>query len=333
MSHRFFVWEEEAGDQRSVSQTFQGPWIEVASEGYEPLRMPLSELLEREGGGSGPFREVFVRLRRGQPSGPDLAALAGNYVFGDGFIYQHLEVSPDGRYHFQWHDDVKTNEPHDKDRNESRGRCSMVNGVLRLIPEGPFSSDLRSLMRNDFIAVPWGGRRYLLPSKERLVFCSVVNLGEKVKYMRDGRFSIDSAPRRSHSEGLPEVPREWAPFLLQRPVSGTITEILADQVAIMDVGTRDGVRAGMEFVREEPAVSVPDQGPLHRARSLRRQEWYARGCRASRFAASTAGVVFPRSATTCGGGEDLVPGLAIGSRSLRDSLAASLSVEPRHFHG
>jgi hypothetical protein len=249
LRHRFFVWEEGSGDQRSENATFQGPWIAVSAEGYEPLEMPLSELLEREGGGTGPFREVSIRLRRGRPTRTDVAELAGDYYYGDGFVNQHLEVRPDGRYHFQWRNDIRTNEPHDADQTESRGRCSVVDGALRLVPEGPFSSDLRSLMRNDFIPIPWGGRRYLIPSKERLVFCSVVNQGGKLEYMSDRPLSAQDVRRRRHPEGLPEVPPEWVPFLLQRSVTGAITEVMADEVAIMNVGARDGLMAGMEFVR------------------------------------------------------------------------------------
>jgi hypothetical protein len=68
--------------------------------------------------------------------------------------------------------------------------------------------------------------------------------------MRTGAFSLREADRPRRPEGVPEVPTEWAPFLLQKPVAGTITEVLADHVAILSAGAKDGVKAGMEFVRE-----------------------------------------------------------------------------------
>ncbi len=46
--HRFFVWEEQRGDQRSGRPTFQGPWIHVSADGFAPRKMPLSDLLEAE---------------------------------------------------------------------------------------------------------------------------------------------------------------------------------------------------------------------------------------------------------------------------------------------
>ena len=250
--HKFLVWEERRGDQRSQRQIYQGPWIHVSAEGYEPRKMPLSELLEEEKLVSGRFHETVVSLRRRHTDGPNLAELAGNYIFGDGFVYEHLEISLPGQYHFEWHNDVRDDEPHDYDQYESGGRCSIVDGVLRLFPEGPFWSEMLDVMRNDFVPVRWGSRRYLIPEKERLVFCSIVNQRVLPRYMRSGPFSLDDIKREKLPDGLPEVPTEWAPFLLQKPVAGSITEVLADQVAIMTAGSKDGIKSGMEFVREHP---------------------------------------------------------------------------------
>jgi hypothetical protein len=250
--HNVFVWEERRGDQRSQRRIFQGPWIHVSADGYEPRKMPLAELPERAAVSQGSFGEAVVTLERRKAAGIDLAELAGEYTFGDGFIYRHLEVRLPDRYHFQWQSDFRTNEPHDDDRYESRGRCSVVEGILRLVPEGPYASDLRDLMRDDFVPVRWAGRRYLIPEKERLVFCSVVNQGGVPEYMRSGPFSLREVDRQKPPDGEPEVPREWAPFLLRKPVTGTITEVLENQVAMVDVGAKDGVKAGMEFVRDSP---------------------------------------------------------------------------------
>ena len=251
ITHSLFVWEEGRGDQKSRGHTFQGPWIHVSADGYEPRKMPLSELLEPEKEVRGHFRETVVALRRGRAGGPSLAELAGDYIYGNGFVYQHLEVSLPGRYHFEWHNDFITDEPHNRDQYDGRGLCSIVDGVLRLVPEGPSSSERRSVMGNDFVPVRWGGRRYLIPEKERLVFCSVVNQGDVPRYMRSGPFALaDTEGRKARPEGLPEVPQEWVSFLLKKPVAGTITEILPDQVAVMNVGAKDGLKAGMELVRE-----------------------------------------------------------------------------------
>jgi hypothetical protein len=249
--HTFFFWEEKRGDQKSDRRIFQGPWIHVTAEGYAPRKMPLVDLLEQKGVISGPFDEAVVTIHRKQPGSLGLADLAGDYIFGDGFVHRRLEVSLPDRYHFKWHGDVITDDPHHNDRYESRGRCSVVDGVLRLVPEGPFSSDLRDLMGNNFVPIRWGGRRYLIPEKERLAFCSIVNQGGVPTFMRSGPFSLRDVDRRKPPEGRPEVPPEWASFLLPKPVTGAITELLEHQVAIIDVGAKDGLKAGMVFVREK----------------------------------------------------------------------------------
>ncbi len=254
ISHRFFVWEERRGDETVRRELLkQGPWIHVSAEGYEPRKLPLSEILKDGRTGRGPSHEAIFTLRRRRADDLDLAPLATDYTFGDGFTYEHLEISRLGRYHYQSHIDVFRDEPHEKDRHESRGRCSIVNGVLRLVHEGPFASSLRHFMKNDFVPVRWGNRCYLIPEKDRLVFCSAVNQRAMPRYMRSGPFSRDDADFRKAPPGLPQVPSEWASFLLPKPVTGTIAELLPNNVAILSAGAYDGLKAGMEL--------LPDGGP------------------------------------------------------------------------
>ena len=111
MRHRFLVWEERRGDETSTSPTFQGPWIHVSAEGYEPRKMPLSDLLENGGGVVGRFRECIVTIQRRPSGGPDPAEWAGDYAFGDGLLTGVSRSVSDGRYHFKWTSDVKTDRP------------------------------------------------------------------------------------------------------------------------------------------------------------------------------------------------------------------------------
>lgn len=258
ITHRFFVYEERRGEETARRQmTFQGPWIHVSAQGYQPWRMPLSDMLTQDGAAPDALHPAVVTLQRARDAGLKLAHLEADYIYGDGFVHEHLEVGGLGRYHYQWHDDVVTDEPHDEDRFESRGSCSIVNGALRLVPEGPYSSELRKAMGNNFLPIRWGNRQYLIPEKELVGFCSAVNQGVVPRYMRSGPFSLDDPDLRKPLAGVPEVPPEWAAFLLNNPVSGTITEVLADHVAIVSAGAKDGLKAGMELVGEEGSFSPP----------------------------------------------------------------------------
>ena len=218
IDHKFFVWEEHRGDEKSpFPMIFQGPWIHVSAEGYEPAKTPLLEVLRPEGAVGDFAHEAIVTLRRKQAPDPTLADLEADYIYGTGFFYQHLEIGRQGQYHFQWYGDKFTDNPHDQDRHESRGRCSIVNGVVRLVPEGPFSSELRKEMGNDFVPIRWGSRRYLIPEKERLTFCSAVNQGDFPRYMRSGPFALGTLDFRKRPEGLPEVLPDRPPSFSRSP--------------------------------------------------------------------------------------------------------------------
>ncbi len=106
------------------------------------------------------------------------------------------------------------------------------------------------MMYNNFVPVRWDKRWYLIPEKHRLGFCNVVNQGGVPKYMRSGEFSLEDTLQHEPPKDLPDVPQEWSPYLLTKPVTGTITEVFSDHLAIMNIGAKDGVRSGMEFVRE-----------------------------------------------------------------------------------
>jgi hypothetical protein len=215
--------------------------------------MPLSDLMGKEGRNVGRKFEAIVTLKRGAAKSPNLVELADDYRFGDGFIHYSLEVTREGRYHYQWHDDVITHEPHENDRNESRGRCAVVDRTLRLFPEGPHSSSMPASLPNDLVPVRWGGRTYLVPENDRLVFCSVINRGDMPTNMRNGRFASIDHYSGKRPKGMPEVPEEWRPFLLQRPVTAAITELLPNQVVTINAGAKAGLEAGMEICCEHPS--------------------------------------------------------------------------------
>ncbi len=279
ITHRFFVFEERRGEDTVRRQmTFQGPWIHVSAQGYEPREMPLSDLLTKEEAAVHSSDAAVVTLRRGNAASPNLAELDADYIYGNGFVYEHLEVGRLGQFHYQWRNDVVRDEPHDNDRWESRGSCSIVYGMLRLVMQGAYSSELRKGMKNDFVPIRWGNRRYLIPKKERVVFCSAVNQGIVPRYMRSGPFSLDQTELRKPPPGHPDVPAAWAPFVLQKPVSGTITEILPDHVAILSAGAKDGLKAGMEFAGDERVFSSPIKVLFtENDRSFVRVDWFTIG--------------------------------------------------------
>lgn len=47
--HQFLFWEERRGEEKPKGRILQGPWIHATADGYEPKKMPLSDLLEQMG--------------------------------------------------------------------------------------------------------------------------------------------------------------------------------------------------------------------------------------------------------------------------------------------
>jgi hypothetical protein len=86
---------------------------------------------------------------------PELAEFEGVYMYNDGYIYRKLGIEKTGMYHFQY-------STHTGYQLESAGECSLLDGVLRLSPEGSTSLALSELMGFKLVPIPWGDRLYLV---------------------------------------------------------------------------------------------------------------------------------------------------------------------------
>jgi hypothetical protein len=191
-----------------------------------------------------------------------LATLAGEYFLGTGFVIQSLMVSPDGRFEFAWAAD-------DGGYYREKGTAEMRDGSLILhlrTPEtnrghGPFPPPKH-------LPVRWGKRLYLIADTDVLRFCNAVNLGLEPRDSWWGRFYLRVAmtekvkngveePSLETAAGLPSLPQQWTPFLLKRPLRGQVIDVLNNGRAIVDLGSQEGVRVGMELLIEDgPACDL-----------------------------------------------------------------------------
>jgi hypothetical protein len=78
-----------------------------------------------------------------------------------------------------------------------------------------------------------------------------VSRGVVPRFVRNGPGSMLRDATWKAPEGMPEVPPEWAPFVLKKPVDATSSEVLANQVAILNAGATVGLKSGMEVVRAD----------------------------------------------------------------------------------
>jgi hypothetical protein len=101
---------------------------------------------------------------------------------------------------------------------------------------------------NNLVPVNWGKRRYLVPQQQGIAFCNSVNLGEEPRDNGYGDFALGEGHKEFPVTGLPEVPAQWAGYLLKSPVRGEVIELLPGFKAKVNIGRIHGLRAGMELV-------------------------------------------------------------------------------------
>src|SRR5262249_8681307 len=64
-------------------------------------------------------------------------------------------------------------------------------------------------------------------------------------------------PSLQTAEGLPSLPQQWTPFLLKRPLRGQVIDVIDNGRGIVDLGSQEGVRVGMELLVEDgPACDL-----------------------------------------------------------------------------
>jgi len=119
-----------------------------------------------------------------------------------------------------------------------------------------------------FVIVPWGKRLYLIPRDKMQHFCNFINEGFEPRGNKRGEFFLRNGDEKMPVVKLPEVPREWASFLLKKPVIGKVVSISHkpysagkdyDETVTVNVGKRQGLKPGMCLF----IPSRPESGDKH----------------------------------------------------------------------
>jgi len=197
---------------------------------------------------------------------------AGEYYMGDGLgVNVSVWIAPKAGYVFHWHGCLGL-----YDRNY--GAVTESNGVLRLSFTFPNEQKGFQGIAGEFVLVPWGERRYLIPTGELAEFCNSYNSG-RIKF-RSGHDELDELDfgRGRHlvrvndgykkNSGLPEVPEAWRNCLLAEPITAAIIKIgettrrpsrmdweFLDHAVTLDAGKDKGVFKGMGFYFKKHAAT------------------------------------------------------------------------------
>ncbi len=117
----------------------------------------------------------------------------------------------------------------------------------------------------EFILVPWGERRYLIPIDEVVGFCNSINSGYEPSVLGYGLHFLRSGDDKKPTTGAPEIPEKYRAYLLREPVDAEILAVHKTEVEIkkggfiqyatsvtLNVGRSHKILPGMSFDFYEP---------------------------------------------------------------------------------
>jgi hypothetical protein len=125
------------------------------------------------------------------------------------------------------------------DRNY--GTIEEKDGRLRLSFTFPHDREGGLGIAEELVPIAWGERKYLMPAKEIVHFCNLVNEGSEPRNEIHGFCLLRYGDEKKKVTGLPAVPKQYERYLLSKPIE---TEIIEVGKPITDPG--DGDVKGVE---------------------------------------------------------------------------------------
>jgi hypothetical protein len=116
--------------------------------------------------------------------------------------------------------------------------------------------------RSELIYVPWDARAYLVEPDGLIAFCNAVNRGDEPRTYSGGLYYLREDDWDKKVKGRPKVPTEVKEYLLTKPIMARVLEVksfrkdvqikgqpcpMDGYPAIIDRGSQDGLRVGMEL--------------------------------------------------------------------------------------
>jgi hypothetical protein len=242
LTHSFEVKGEQRTFRTSGIVSFEDGWLEVSARGFITLIVPLANLTGKQRGMNDPSPPLIkVALRQGIPPSITVGDLVGSYYRGDGLgMNCRLRILPEDRFSFGWSGCLGM-------YARNYGSARQVDGPLTLYPVKANSrKDFGTATR--FLPVRWGERQYLIPEEDALDFCNAVNRKTEPRDDIHGMFYLRDNDWEKKVTGFPQLPSQWISYLLKEPVSGEVVQILQGGRALISLGSKDGIREGMELI-------------------------------------------------------------------------------------
>jgi len=184
-------------------------------------------------------------------------AWAGRHYYGDGRgTSVDLTLAPQSGFVFEWNGCTGW-----YDRNF--GSVREVGDRLVLSFEFENVRGENRGLDPEFLTIPWGRRRYLIPPDKLIAFANRINQGDEPRSRIHGYFPLKRGGENEHVQGKLGLPPELAALVLDTPLEAHITRILETRAieeegrawftsrVALDAGKAQGVFEGMHlFVPE-----------------------------------------------------------------------------------
>jgi len=180
---------------------------------------------------------------------------AGQYYYGDGLgVNLQLDLAPRSGFVFTWHGCFGL-------YDLNYGKVEETGGRIKLVFKFPNDKKGFQGTPSELIPVLWGERHYLVPPDSIVDFTNAINAGFEPRSGLHGRFLLKGGDELKAVRGKPDLPSQYSAYLLEHPVEAEISSVNESRVDDLwrivniglNVGTAQGVKAGMEFW-----VSAPD---------------------------------------------------------------------------
>ncbi|CAN5275607.1 hypothetical protein BH20ACI1_BH20ACI1_31590 [soil metagenome] len=186
---------------------------------------------------------------------------AGEYSYGNGLGTNiRILLSPESGFVFTWIGDLGL-------YDLNYGKVEERNGKIIFIPALSNKREGFKGMETEFYPVTWGQRHYLIPVSKIIKFANIISLslgqGEFAGYR--GSFALREGDENKTAKGKIDLPNEFRAYLLEKPIKASITQVIASVLLdkdysktrttemILDVGSRNKVKIGMEFYVFSPS--------------------------------------------------------------------------------
>jgi hypothetical protein len=240
-------------------QTWPSILVSSLLSGFLLLQVPKPVGAQKNGSKLSELSQAIAKQRKKQIE-EELKTLkahpwAGKYYYGDGLgVNVSLALAPESGFVFQWHGCLGL-------YDLNYGAVLETDHEIRLAFKFPNERKGFEGIAPELLPITWGERHYLIPSDEVVGLTNAINAGFEPRNAPHGRFLLKRGDELRPANGQPNIPAQYAAYLLTKPINADIASVKETRVEdsrrivtiTLSAGSTQGVRENMEFHVYSPA--------------------------------------------------------------------------------